>query len=115
MNSIDLGRKGSSGPCAPCSVPATDPDAKPKVIYPSLYIDGEGDDLAGLPDEGVMTVKYKVVRKTVSQTDDGKKTFNMAIDVCKIIDAKAPAEKSASESLDELAKQVSGGDENESE
>jgi hypothetical protein len=115
MNSIDLGRKDLSGPCSPCSVPSPEPDAKPRVSYPSLYIEGKGDELAGLPDEGVMTVEYAVKRKTVSQDDDGKKTFNMAIDVCKIIDAKAPAEKSASESLDELAKQVSGGDEDEGE
>lgn len=64
----NFGRKVSDmGPC--CE--GDDKDEK-RTIYPDLYIEG-GKDLKDLPDEGLMTIRYKVTKRSEKNLEALKK------------------------------------------
>jgi len=61
MKVIKLGRKYDPSCCCPVS-PG---EKQPEVVYPSLYIEGIEDvELAKLPEEGTMTVRYKICNRS---------------------------------------------------
>jgi hypothetical protein len=110
MESINLGSKSE---CGPCNSTALAQDKEPSVSYPSVYLNGDAKEFAGLPDEGVMTVRYKVTRRSIEVTAD-KKRSSLSIDLLKILEAKSDEDdKSPSEVLDDLAKQVTEEDDDE--
>lgn len=115
MKPIDLGKKWD-GPMALPEAPGKDEESK--VHYPCLYVDTkEGSDLADLPDEGTMTVRYKIVSRTLSERE-GKKSASLSIDVQKILDVEGEKsksdDKSAGEELDKLAESEKNRDEDDS-
>jgi hypothetical protein len=76
---IDLGMKMSE-PLAVPESPKTD-----KMSYPSLYIDSD-KALPDIPDEGTMTVEYKVRGRSKNQSSDGSERHSLTLDVTKILD-----------------------------
>jgi len=101
---IDLGRTYNSEPM-------TEKVDKKEKHYPSLYIsDVEDKELAALPYEGTMTVRFC---KTSSQVNDreGKKSVSMTLDIKAILDVEADEEpeKSREAKLDEIAEEVLKG------
>lgn len=97
---IDLGRK--SDYCEPCPVPST--SKEPRVIYPSLYIEG-GPELKDIPSEGVIRIRYKAVRSSCTSRDD-KTTYQLDLEAHEILGADDAPKKSRDQELDELAKRV---------
>jgi hypothetical protein len=77
-----LGMKMSGGP-VPCPCESTSDD----VYYPSLYIDS--DEPLHLPDAGEVTIQFKLRRKSVEKTDDGKAKCCYTLDVIAIGEATA--------------------------
>lgn len=79
---IDLGRK----PQDLVTILGTDDGDRPH--YPTLHIDDVEDKrLAEMPDEGEMTIKYKIRNRTHSERGDkGKKrhSCSVTLDVCSI-------------------------------
>lgn len=57
-------------------------DIAEKVHFPSLYVDSK-EDLSELPDEGTMTVKFKVRSRSKTENEDGAK-HSITIDVLSI-------------------------------
>ena len=75
--SIDLGMKYDSPEVAPAK------DNAEKVHFPSLYVDSE-EDLSQLPDEGTMTICYKVRNRSKNENQDGDVKHSITIDVTSI-------------------------------
>lgn len=103
MKEISLGRSMEESMPEPNS---------PREHFPCLYLDG-GKELAGLPDEGTMTIRYKIASRTHNERD-GKKTSSVSIDVTHIVDvegekAKESSNKSREAELDKLAEEESKG------
>jgi len=101
MDPINLGRKGYS-----CPEPVS-PD-KDSVHYPTLYID---DVAADLPDEGEITLKYKVTSRNTSERD-GKKSSSICLECRKIVDVEgediaANEDKETEATLDRYAEEES--------
>jgi hypothetical protein len=78
--SIDLGRKSG---CSGCPEPVS--EDKDHVYYPSVYIDG-GKELADIPDEGTMLVRYKKTRTTTEEPAEGKKRTSVSLDLLEILE-----------------------------
>lgn len=81
------------------------PESESKVHYPTLYIDvPEGEDLGDLPEEGEVTIKYRITRDSVEKVKragkDTKKTRSIAMDVLAIGDYSKDAE--TGDNLDKL-------------
>ncbi len=104
MDPIDL---GCEGPNCPISVSSQD---KPETYYPTLHIDAsENSDLAKLPDEGEMEIKFCVKSRTITERD-GKKTVSLSIEVRSIEDVEASEvdeEEDAGDILDRYAEEES--------
>jgi len=105
MKNVELGTKSGS---YALSAPAT-PES-PKMTHPQLHIECDEECLKGLkdlPSAGTMTVEYCVVRKSVRNEHEGRKTGCLDIDIMKIVSAKADEDDDdGSEALDKLAKDV---------
>lgn len=103
MKSIDLGQKMPSTPIPVNPVEADD------VVYPHLYIDSKSD--LKLPDEGTMTIRYCVERRTTTETEGGEKSQSLCIEVQEIVDVEAAPdsedEDNRGDILDSYAKEVS--------
>lgn len=112
MKTIKLGRKAGEPPMGMTM-------SQSETHYPSFYVDNV-PGIESLPDEGVMTIRYKVCSKNTSERD-GKKSVSVSIDVVAIEDAEASeaGEKekdsddkpdlsiSASEALDKIREAIS--------
>jgi hypothetical protein len=98
MKSIDLGRKVPEIASMPVS-----PEDTRDVFYPTLYIDNV-KGLKGLPDGGVLTVRFKKVRSTVEEVD-GKKTASATLEIREILDCEGEDSRKddRGEHLDKLA------------
>lgn len=97
---FDLGQTSEGPCCAPCG------SGEDRVYYPSFHFNG--DKKLDVPDEGVMTVRYKKVSSSQSEDKRGKH-YSCCIEVQEIVSAhgeevEAPSkrDKSAEESLDAL-------------
>lgn len=117
MDSIDLGRKSPETEAAPATLAmsAEKSKSKPTVHYPTLYLDLDSDDLKKLPDSGTMTIKYKINRRTITASAKGDKSSSVSMDILKIVDAEGSKEKSASDTLDDLAQQVMNDEDGDDE
>lgn len=79
--------------------------------YPCLHIDGGSDSLCELPDEGELTLKFKVRSRTVSEVN-GKKKCSVVLEAQEISevegeDTEADENDSTAEALDKLARLLS--------
>jgi hypothetical protein len=104
MKSIDLGRETSF----PVSLLSKDADDEKSVEYPTLYLVLEdGQDLAKLPYEGTMTVKF-CVKRDDRNVKKGERQIEM--DVEEILDIKPENAKTltAEEQFDKVAAEVRG-------
>lgn len=93
---IDLGRKMGG----PVNVEMTK-DVKEEKHYPNLHLEWEKP--YDLPDEGVMTVRYKKTSASMSQHGD-KKNYTVGLDILEILDTEAKEdteEKSTGDILDD--------------
>ncbi len=102
MKSIDLGREYPSGCCAPVCAPE-----KREKSYPSVYL--EGKENFDLPDEGVMTVKFRKCRDSKSTPRDGDDHYETVIDLMEIVSVKGEStekEESTAEALDKLKEEA---------
>src|SRR5688572_28978766 len=102
MRTIKLGRKYDSSICC---APANPGEKQPEVVYPSLYIEGV-PGLDTLPEEGEMTVKYRICNRNENLKSD--KT-SLTLDIIAIKSAEEDTvdlAASTSESLDKLAEKV---------
>jgi hypothetical protein len=98
---FDLGQ-ANDGPCCAPSCCSSDK----QVYYPSFYV--SGDKKLEVPDEGVMTVRYKKVSSSQSEDKRGEH-YSCCIEVREIVStesekAEAPAKRSrdAEDALDSL-------------
>jgi hypothetical protein len=101
---IDLGYTYDNGPCAPCEV-KSQTDA-PKKHYPCLHIDCGSSLLKNLPDEGEVTIRFKVTSRNTNERD-GKKTCSLTLEAREILDVDVESEdeeESGESALDKLAK-----------
>jgi hypothetical protein len=80
MKSIDLGRKMAM----PEPVTASKDEEKDTTHYPTLYVD-DVEALGDIPEEGEMTIRYKKVGSSVSETG-GKKHHSCTLEVRKVMD-----------------------------
>lgn len=97
---VDLGIDYDS--CG-CCVPVSPGQKKGEKVYPTLHIDSLPEDALELPDEGTMTVKFRVSRETEDKKA-GKCSY--AIDILSVesVDGAAPEKKPDTGTiLDELA------------
>lgn len=104
MKNVELGHSESYG--GPIGTPEA---PKPRMIHPSVHIELDEEaleKLKDLPEAGTMTVEYCVVRKSVQNKHEGKKTGSLDIDIMKIVSAKADEDDNGDEALDKLAKSV---------
>lgn len=102
MKSVSLGRKSEGYP-EPATIAAV--KTEPTVHYPSLYIE-DVEGLPEIPEEGVMTIRYKLVRREEKVQQD---KVCLVIDVTDITDVEAVGKDSevgeeTSEALDKLVK-----------
>lgn len=85
---IDLGRKMGWKVGGPIDVEISK-DAKEEKHYPNLHLEWEKP--YDLPDEGVMTVRYKKTNESMSKHGD-KKNFTVGLDILEILDTEAKGE-----------------------
>ena len=113
MKNIDLAMD-YGGPMEPMPMKA------PEKHYPSFTYDGSTE--LDLPDSGVMTIRFKEIRREESSRN-GVERYSCTVEVQQIISVKPDAEppaktdKSASDALDELmaAKEAESADEDAGE
>jgi hypothetical protein len=98
---FDLGQE-NDGPCC-CDAPVR---SEKQLYYPSFYVNG--DRKLDVPDEGVMTIKYKKVSSAQSEDKRGKH-YSCCIEVREVVDVEsdeveAPSkrDRSAEDALDSL-------------
>lgn len=76
FDKLDLGEKYDDryGCCGP---------AKPekKIWYPTVYMNGKGQDYSTIPANGKATIEYKVMSRTTSEDEDGKKRHNITLEL----------------------------------
>jgi hypothetical protein len=107
MKSVKLGHK-IEGIGSPVPAQTSKP---PKEIHPQVHIEADEEvlkKLKDLPEAGIMRVRYCVVRKSVRNEHEGKKTGSLDIDLMEILGAQAESEdeEDGSTALDKLAKDV---------
>lgn len=106
MDPINLGRKNSFSSDYP-KVSAPEDD---KTYYPSLFIEDLATDI---PDEGLMTVRYRKTRET---EDLRKDKCSCDLEIIEIIDckvdksAKKTKEDDSEDALDKLKDEYSSDD-----
>ncbi len=101
---FDLGMKWDS----PCCAPSCCSDTKePEAHYPSFNY--EGKEKLDVPDEGVMTVRYKKTHSSMSENDKSGKRYSCCIEVREVIgvdgeEVEAPSKRNteAEDALDAL-------------
>lgn len=94
----DLGRKSPEG--CPCSV-STQSD-KDTTYYPSVYFSGPKD--LDLPDDGVMTVRFRKNSESSSRPREGKESYDCSVDVLEILSVKGESESKSENRGAELDK-----------
>ena len=102
--SIDLGRKSEYG--EPCCMPSKDSD---KVYYPEFNY--SGDKELDLPDEGTMTIKFRVSRES---EDKKEGRYHCTVEVISIenveggeeVEAPTKSGSESSDALDAIARQL---------
>lgn len=100
---IDLGYS-YDGPTEPVNLKSS-----PTKHYPTLHIDCGDVFLNGLPEEGEMTVTYKITSRNTNMRD-GKTTCSVSLEIREINDVEvdedleADDEDSPQEALEKLAK-----------
>jgi hypothetical protein len=100
---IDLGEEYENS-ASPCCAPSPSEGKR----YPTFYYDC--DEELSLPKEGKMTIEFKRVSETKSESDPGGKRYSVTIQVQKIVaidgDVVAPTAKydSAGDALDSILK-----------
>lgn len=102
----DLGRKAPEG--CPCSPTKSEED---RTYYPSTYFTGPKD--LKLPDEGVMTVRFRKNSESSSRPREGKETYDCSVDFLEILSVKGegePKEDRGAE-LDKLRDEIESGNE----
>jgi hypothetical protein len=93
-------------PC--CALePASDKKEEEKVVYPSLYIDGD-ENLKSIPEEGEALIKFKRVSKTIRQNDDEAPKCSVTLEVqnLEVYNYDEAKPKSAEEAFNEIASEV---------
>lgn len=110
---IDLGRTYDEMG-SPCCV-ADSSDTKDTKHYPTFHY--AGDEELGLPDEGVMTIRFCLKRETSGKREDGKHYYECDIAVEQIVSVKgekseAPARSgsAAADALDKIAEALGAKD-----
>lgn len=97
---IDLGKDNDCYPEPMCAKP----DGK---RYPTIYYDG--DEPLGLPKEGTMTIAFKRISESSSETE-GKQSYSCTVEVQKItaidgaVDAPSKKYDEAGDALDTIMK-----------
>lgn len=98
---FDLAEK-SEGPC--CCGPVT---SETRKYYPSFHHSGEKK--LDIPDEGVMTIRYKKVSSSMSESERDGKRYSCCIEAHEIVsvdgeEVEAPSKRSrdAEDALDKL-------------
>lgn len=101
---FDLGMK-YDGPC--CAPTCCSDSKEPEVHYPTFNYDGK--EKLDVPDEGVMTIRYKKTHSSMSESERSGKRYSCCVEVREVISAEggeveAPSKrnKDAEESLDKL-------------
>lgn len=93
----DLGRKYSMA--CPCGPADSDKDVK---HYPSVYFSGPKD--LDLPDDGVMTIRFRKNSESSSRPREGKESYDCSVDVLEILSVKGESESKSEDRGAELDK-----------
>lgn len=98
-----------SGPGYPAEL--SQPSTSRSESYPQFHYEGAEElEELGVPDEGTMTVEYRVVRETCQKRQDGTEWYSCDVQLRKILSAKGSSPESptrsgseAGDALDKLA------------
>lgn len=78
---VDLGRKEPDMGLAIAPAPSDKKGKfKPRVMYPTLYIDS-AEGMPALPKEGCMLVEFRRKRMSVEENLDGKETSGVTLEI----------------------------------